>query len=135
MVAYSNAGDQYRQQSAMTASPGELTLMLYDGCIKDLKLAKIHIDAKDYAKTNDVLQKAQAIVNELIRSLDMQYAVSKQLMQLYDYIINTIVWANVRKDIAKIDESIELITELRDTWKQVIRLNRKQQPLVSGSLV
>ena len=126
MVAYSSAGNQYRQQSAMTASPGELTLMLYDGCIKNLKLAKMHIGAKDYLKTNEVLQKAQAIINELMRSLDMRYELSNQLMQLYDYIINTVVWANVKKDIVKIDEALGHITELRDTWQQAVRLNRQQ---------
>jgi flagellar protein FliS len=127
MVAYSAAaGNQYRQQSAMTASPGELTLMLYDGCIKNLKLAKIHIGTNDFIKANEVLQKAQAIVNELMRSLDMRYELSKQLMQLYDYIINVIVWANVKKDVEKIDESIEMVTELRNTWQQAVRLHRQQ---------
>ena len=126
MVAYSAAGNQYRQQSAMTASPGELTLMLYDGCIKDLKLGKMHIGAKDYLKSNEVLQKAQAIINELMRSLDMRYELSNQLMQLYDYIINIVVWANVKKDIDKVDEALGLITDLRDTWQQAVRLHRQQ---------
>jgi flagellar protein FliS len=132
MVAYANAGELYRQQSAMTASPGELTLMLYDGCIKDLKLAKLSIDAKDYGKANDVLLKAQAIVNELMRSLDIHYEISKQLMALYDYILNVIVWANVKKDMVRIDEALDLVTDLRDTWQQVIRINRRQQP--AGSI-
>ncbi|MDR0294056.1 MAG: flagellar export chaperone FliS [Oscillospiraceae bacterium] len=126
MVAYASAGNQYRQQSAMTASPGELTLMLYDGCIKNLKLAKIHIDAKDYAKANDVLQKAQGILAELIRSLDMHYDLSKQLVGLYNYIIDAVVWANVKKDAAKADEALGFITELRDTWQEAVRINRRQ---------
>ena len=126
MVAYASAGNQYKQQSAMTASPGELTLMLYDGCIKNLKLAKIHIEAKGYLKANEVLQKAQGIVSELMRSLDMRYDISKQLMQLYNFIIDTVVWANVKKDIAKIDEALDLISEMRDTWQQAILINRRQ---------
>jgi flagellar protein FliS len=133
MVAYSAAGNQYKQQSAMTASPGELTLMLYDGCIKDLKLAKMHIGTKDYNKSNDVLQKAQAIICELMRSLDMRYDLSKQLMQLYDFLLDTLVWANVKKDTTKIDDALDLVTELRDTWQQAVRLNR-QQTMVPGSI-
>ncbi len=127
MVAYASAGDQYKQQSAMTASPGELTLMLYDGCIKNLKLAKIHIAAKDYAKSNDTLQKAQAIIAELMRSLDVRYDIAKQLMQLYDFILSTVVQANVKKDIQKVDEALSLVEDLRETWQQVIRINRSKQ--------
>ena len=132
MLAYSAAGNQYKQQSAMTASPGELTLMLYDGCIKDLKLAKIHIEAKDYAKTNDVLQKAQAIIAELMRSLDMRYELSKQMMQLYDFIIDTLVWANMKKDTGKVDEALVLVSDLRDTWQQAVRLHRQQTGAPGG---
>ncbi len=127
MVAYANAGDQYRQQSAMTASPGELTLMLFDGCIKNLKLAKIHITAKDYAKSNETLQKAQAIIAELMRSLDMRYDIAKQLMQLYEFILDTVVQANVKKSIQKTDDALALIEDLRNTWQQAIRLNRAKQ--------
>lgn len=127
MVAYANAGDQYRQQSAMTASPGELTLMLFDGCIKNLKLAKIHITAKDYAKANDTLQKAQSIIIELLRSLDMRYDIAKQLSQLYDFILNTVVQANVKKDTEKTDLALGFMTDLRETWQQVVRINRAKQ--------
>jgi flagellar protein FliS len=126
MLAYSAAGNQYKQQSAMTASPGELTLMLYDGCIKNLKLSKLHIEAKDFLKTNTDLQKTQGILCELMRSLDMAYDISKQLIQLYDYIIDTLVWANVKKDVGKIDEALGLVTELRDTWQQAILIHRRQ---------
>jgi flagellar protein FliS len=126
MVAYSAAGNQYKQQSAMTASPGELTLMLYDGCIKNLRLAKMHIGAKDFIKTNDDLQKTQGIICELMRSLDMNYDISKQLIQLYDFIMDALVWANVKKDIDKIDEALGLVTELRDTWQQAILIHRRQ---------
>jgi flagellar protein FliS len=115
----------------MTASPGELTLMLYDGCLKNLKLAKIHIETKDFLKTNVVLQKAQNIICELMRSLDMNYPVSKQLMQLYDFLMDALVWANVKKDIGKINEAIDLVSELRDTWQQAILINRRQSAGVS----
>jgi flagellar protein FliS len=126
MVAYSAAGNQYKQQSAMTASPGELTLMLYDGCIKNLKLAKMHIGSSEFIKTNEVLQKAQNIICELMRSLDMSYGISKQLSQLYHFLIDALVWANVKKDTDKIDEALELISELRDTWQQAVLIHRRQ---------
>lgn len=129
MVAYANVGsqyDQYKQQSAMTASPGELTLMLYDGCIKNLKLFKMYVEQKDYVKANESSQKAQAIVLELIRSLDMKYEISKQLSQVYDFIHDRIVKSNVKKDIENADVALDMISEMRDTWQQAVRLNRQQ---------
>jgi flagellar protein FliS len=61
-----------------------------------------------------------------MRSLDMSYDLSKQLIQLYDYIIDALVRANVKKDTAKIDEALEFLTELRDTWHQAVLINRRQ---------
>lgn len=134
MVAYANAGNQYnqyRQQSAMTASPGELTLMLYDGCIKDLKLSKMYIEEKDYFKSNENSKKAQAILDELIRTLDMQYPISEQLMRLYDFILHLVIDSNIKKDPEPLDSALELLVELRDAWQQAVRLNRQRMGAVS----
>ena len=126
MAMYSNPGEQYKQQSAMTASPGELTLMLYDGCIKDLKLAKLYIDEKDVEKANDASQKAQAIIGELMRTLDTRYEIGTQLLALYDFILDIVVRSNVQKEIELIDQAIGYITELRDSWKEAVQTNRKE---------
>lgn len=126
MLAYSAAGNQYKQQSAMTASPGELTLMLFDGCIKNLKLNKIHIENKDFGGANLVSQKAQSIITELMRSLDMRYDLSKQLWQLYDFMLNQLVSSNIKKDVEAVDLVLGMVTEIRETWQQAVRLNRQQ---------
>ena len=132
MAAYAAPGNQnsqynqYKQQSAMTASPGELTLMLYDGCIKDLKLARTYISDKEFVKSNDASQKAQAIIAELMRTLDARYEVGKQLLALYDFILDLIVRSNVKKDTGLIDQAMEFISEIRDTWQQAVKLNRRQ---------
>ena len=129
MVAYASAGsqyDQYKRQSAMTASPGELTLMLYDGAIKNLKLFKMYNASKDFIKANEVSQKTQAIIAELMRSLDMRYEVSQQLLRLYDYILSDVVQSNIKKDDAPADTAMDMLTDLRDTWQQATRLNRQQ---------
>ncbi len=128
MVAYSTPGNQYnqyKQQSAMTASPGELTLMLYDGCVKNLKLARTYIEDKDLAKSNEASQKAQAIIAELMRTLDTRYEVGKQLLALYDFLLDLIVRSNVQKSTKLIDQALEFATGLRDTWQQAVRINRQ----------
>ncbi len=129
MVAYANPGsqyNQYKQQSAMTASPGELTLMLYDGCIKYLKLFKMYVQEKDLAKANDSSKKAQAIIDELIRTLDLNYEISDGLLRLYDYIYRRMIDANMKKNLETADECISMLQEIRDTWQQAIRLNRQK---------
>lgn len=129
MIAYANTGsqyNQYRQQSAMTASSGELTLMLYDGCIKDLKLAKMYIEEKDLHRANENSKKAQAILDELMRTLDMRYPISEQLLQIYEFILHLVVESNMKKDTKMLDSAVEMVTELRDTWQQAVRLNRQR---------
>ena len=129
MVVYAtqaNHYDQYRQQSAMTASPGELTLMLYDGCVKDLNLAKAYMKEKEFSKSNEASQKAQAIIAELMRTLDTRFELGKQLGSLYDFILDTIVRSNIKKDPDLVDQALGFVTELRDTWQQAVRLNRRQ---------
>ncbi len=137
MVAYANMQNKtnaYRQNNAMTASPGELTLMLYDGCLKNLKLARMYLNDHSMEKAHEMFQKAQAIVAELQRTLDMQYEVSNQLFEIYRYLLAEMAEANIKKDAARTDILIELVTDMRDTWQQAIRINR-QQVMGTGSVI
>ena len=127
MAAQSSAHNAYKQNSVTTASPGELTLMLYNGCLKFLTLAKKAMLDKDIQTKNTNLQKAQAIITELMVTLDMNVPISKEIQPLYDYMNRRLLEANIKNDPAIIDEVAGLVTEFRDTWKEVIRLNRQQQ--------
>lgn len=127
MAAQSSAHNAYKQNSVTTASPGELTLMLYNGCLKFLTIAKKAMLDKDIQTKNTNLQKAQAIITELMVTLDMNVPISKEIQPLYDYMNRRLLEANIKNDPAMIDEVAGLMTEFRDTWKEVIRLNRQQQ--------
>ncbi|WP_036214787.1 flagellar export chaperone FliS [Lysinibacillus sphaericus] len=127
MAAQTSAHNAYKQNSVTTASPGELTLMLYNGCLKFLNKAKLAIHDKNVQEKNINLQKAQAIISELRATLNMEIEISKNMMALYEYMNNRLVEANIRNDIAIIEEVEGLVTEFRDTWKEVIRINRQQQ--------
>jgi flagellar protein FliS len=131
-VAINNPYKSYQQNSVNTASPGELTLMLYNGCIKFIKLAKKAITDKSVEEKNTNLIKAQNIIHEFMVTLNMDVKVSSELMVMYDYINRRLVEANVSSDLAILEEVEGLVTELRDTWKQVIQMNRKQQFANSG---
>lgn len=121
-----NPYQQYQEQSIKTASPGELTLMLYNGCIKFINQAKQFIEQKDIEKANNAIIRAQDIIQELLVTLNMDYEISKNLAALYDFMYRRLIDANISKDVEALDEVLDLVTELRDTWKEVIKKTRQQ---------
>lgn len=126
-MALHNPYQAYQSNAVTTASPGELTLMLYNGCLRFMKAARTAIEKKDIEKKNENLIKAQNIISELRVTLNMELEVSKNLMAMYEYIMRRLIEANVKNDTAILDEAAELVTDLRDTWKQAIQLNRRKQ--------
>jgi len=132
-MASANPYQAYRTNAVTTASPGELTLMLYNGCLKFMNLAKIAIESKDMEVKNTNIQKAQNIITELMVTLNMDLDISKNMMALYDYANRRLIEANIHNDVEIIQEVEELITEFRDTWKQAIQMNRQLQHAVGGS--
>ena len=121
------AFNAYKQNSVTTASPAELTLMLYNGCLKFLTRAKKAMDEKNIEEKNTNIQKTQAIIAELMSTLKPDLEVSKEMLPLYDYMNRRLVEANINNDQAIIEEVEELVTEFRDTWKEVIKITRQQQ--------
>ncbi len=126
-MALNKAVYQYQQNSIMTATPEELTLMLYNGCIKGIRLAKIGLEDKDYEKANLYLCKAQAIIRELRATLDMKYDISKNLYELYTYFLDRLIEANVKKESAILDEVEQFVSDLRDTWAEAMKDARIKQ--------
>ncbi|QWC22385.1 flagellar export chaperone FliS [Bacillus haikouensis] len=131
-MAINNPYAAYQNNSVTTASPGELTLMLYNGSLKFIHIAKKAIEEKNIELKNTNIQKAQAIVSELMVTLNTDVEISQNLMSLYDYINRRLTEANVKNDCAILEEVEGLITEFRDTWKQVIQLNRQKQHAGQG---
>ncbi len=123
-MAINNPYGQYKQNSVMTASPQELTLMLYNGALKFIGLSKIHIEKKDIPKANESIIRAQDIIQELNITLNMDYEMSTGLRSIYTYILEVLVDANISKEIKYLDEAAEMVTELRDTWKEAIKISK-----------
>lgn len=119
-----NAASIYQNNAIQTASPAELTLMLYDGAIKFCNIAMMGIEEKDIVKANDNLIKAQKIISELRATLDFKYPVAQEFERVYDYIYRRLVQANIKKDKEILEEALGYIREMRDTWKEVMRLNK-----------
>jgi flagellar secretion chaperone FliS len=134
-MAVNNPYQQYQNNSVNTASPGELTLMLYNGCLKFINLAKKAIEDKNIEGKNINIQKAQNIVSELMVTLNMDVEVSKNMLSLYDYLNRRLMEANVQSDVSILNEVEEFVVDFRDTWKQVIQANRQQQHAGQGGQV
>lgn len=113
----------YQRNAIMTATPAELTLMLYEGAIKFCNIAIVAIEKKDIEKANANIKKAQAIINELRVTLDHKYSVWEDFERVYDYIARRLLEANLQKDIEIIEDALKYIREMRDAWKEVMRLN------------
>ncbi|MGN7175977.1 flagellar export chaperone FliS [Cytobacillus sp. SAFR-174] len=133
-MAISNPYQSYQQNSVNTASPGELTLMLYNGCLKFIHLAKKGIEEKNIEMKNTNIQKAQTIIQELMVTLNMDMEVSQNMMSLYDFMNSRLMEANIKNDASILVEVEGLVTEFRDTWKEVIQLNRQKQFSQGGTV-
>ncbi|MBM7551427.1 flagellar export chaperone FliS [Thalassobacillus pellis] len=117
----------YQNNSVETASPGELTLMLYNGCLKFIKLAKKAVDNEDFEAKNRNIQKAQNIIRELMITIDPNASVSQEILPIYEFINHRLMDANIYNDARMLGEALELVTEFRDTWKEVLRQTRQLQ--------
>lgn len=119
-----NKMSEYQRNAILTASPAELTLMLYEGAIKFCNIAKMAIEKKDIQKAHDNIKRAQDIITEFRVTLDRKYPVWEDFERVYDYIYRKLVDANMHKNMEDLDEALKYIKEMRDTWKEVMRLAR-----------
>ncbi|MBE5926124.1 MAG: flagellar export chaperone FliS [Lachnospiraceae bacterium] len=125
-MAYKNPYDNYLKSKVMTASPAQLTLMLYDGAIKFCNIAMEAIENKEIEKANTNIQKAQRIIEEFRSTLDFKYPVAAEFDKVYEYIYRRMVEANLKKDKEILEEALGHIRTMRETWIEVMRLSKTQ---------
>lgn len=115
-----NLKQEYLKQSVMTASPAELIVMLFDACIKNLKLAEINLkDNNDRSGAHTHFIKAQEIIMELINCLDADVEISSQLMDIYMFLLRTIREMNIKKNLSQLPDVLEILYSMRDTWQSL----------------
>jgi flagellar protein FliS len=117
-----NAAAVYKDNRILTASPAELTLMLYEGAIKFCNIAIMALDNKDIEKANLNIIKAERIITEFRSTLDFKYPSANQFELVYDYIYRRLIEGNIMKDKEIIEEALDYIRQMRDTWKEVMKL-------------
>lgn len=120
-MALPYAYNQYNNSKILTASPAELVLMLYDGAIKFCNIAVAAIEAKDVPKAHTNIVKAQKIIDHLRMTLNMSYPVAQDFENIYSYLGQRLVEANVSKDPEILKEVCTHLHSVRDTWKEVMK--------------
>ena len=128
-MALPGAYAQYNNSKILTASPAELTLMLYDGSIRFCNVAIDAVERKDVAKAHKNIVKVENIIDYLRKTLDMKYPVAQDFEMMYVYLERRLVEANMKKDKEILEEIDSHLHAIRDTWKEVMRINREKGQL------
>ena len=124
-MALPNAYAKYNNSKVLTASPAELTLMLYEGAIKFCNIAIMGIEQNDIQKAHTNIRKVERIIAEFRSTLDRKYAVAEDFDRVYVYLLQRLLEANIKKDKAILEEVNMHLRSMRDNWKEVMRINKE----------
>ncbi len=129
-----NPLDNYRRTRILTASPGELLVMLYDGLLQRVKIASRKMGNGDPATAGEQLGRAQDILHELMNMLDRDQApeLADNLLALYSYCSRTLIQGVAEQDCDKLDEVYDLLRPLRDAWAEAEKTVRQERQAVNA---
>lgn len=111
---------EYNRNKVLTASPAELTLLLYEGAIKFCNIAIIGLEQNDMEKVHNNIIKVENIIEEFQATLNHKYPVAEDFDKIYKYIYNLLVEANIKKDKELFEQALNELRGMRDTWKEVM---------------
>lgn len=117
----------YANSKIMTATPAELTLMLYDGAIKFCNIAIAGIEEKNIEKAHNNIIKVENIISEFQATLDHRYSTAEDFDNVYTYLKQRLLEANIKKDKEILEEVLKHLRTMRDTWKEVMKLAAAQR--------
>ena len=122
-----NPYDQYQKSKILTASPAELTLMLYDGAIKfgNIAITAMRQEPKDVEKAHINIVKVQNIIEEFRATLNWDYPVAQDFENVYVYLLQRSLQANMAKDPDIMEEVVGHLRTMRETWIEVMNKNKK----------
>jgi flagellar protein FliS len=120
MNAYATASRGYTRNAVLTASPGRLVVMLYDGALRFLFQSATAIRQGQFARGAERMSRAEAIIDELLSTLDLSAGeVAERLQALYFFCKETLLEARLHQDPAKVEEVSGILRELRDAWAEI----------------
>jgi flagellar secretion chaperone FliS len=120
MNPYRSASQAYAQDSVLTAAPEKLVVMLYDGLARFLARGAAAIRAEDIAAAGTALNRAGAILDELLATLDPAAGeVAERLAEIYLFCKRELLAAQLKRDPARIERVAKLLAELREAWATI----------------
>lgn len=129
-MSYNASARRYQTAQIESATPGQILLALYDGCIRFCKAAQLHIEAGEVSEKGHKISKAVAILGELRSTLDHDQSpeLCQSLDQLYIFFQEQLSTANIKMDATYIDPVIRIMTDLRDAWTQAVGEVESEKP-------
>lgn len=117
-LAYGNQAQEYRKNAVLGASPAQLVVMLYDGALRFIEGGRMAMRAKDLSRQNDMLQRAQKIVVELLSTLDREKGgeIAENLSSLYGFVLDQLMDANINDNEKSLNNAAKTLGELREAW-------------------
>lgn len=131
-MALNQAYAKYNNDKIMTASPGELTLLLYNGAVKFCNVAIAAMESGDMEKVHVNIKKVEDIIVELQSTLNRKYPVAQDFDNIYKYIYELLVEANIKKDITILERALAEIRDMRETWKEVMAKTKNTGSVFNG---
>jgi flagellar secretion chaperone FliS len=118
----------YQVNDISTSSQSQLILMMYDGALQAVNQSIQCMSQKDVAGQSQHILKAQDIINELSLALDMEQGgeVSKTLEQLYQFVLNQLIQANITSDKMYLESVIKVLTPLREAWSRIAEASHEE---------
>ncbi len=127
-----NSYGAYKKVNVETASQGKLVVLLFNGAIQRASQAKAKIQSGRLPDAHNDLIRAQDIINELRKSLDLKTGpLACQIDRIYEYFHHLLVQANLHKDTSYIDECVALLSDMRDTWQEAFGIYESEQASLS----
>ncbi len=122
MNPYATARQAYAESAILTASPGRLVVMLYDGAIRSLRQSAAAMRDGERERSRACMRRAEAIIDELNGSLDMSVGeLPDRLRSIYHFCKRHLIHANLTEDPAAIETVVGLLADLRESWEQAAR--------------
>lgn len=125
-MALQNGYNNYARERIMNASPAQLTLMLYDGAIKFCNIAIMAIEKNDIQKAHNNIIKVENIISEFRATLNFKYPVAQEFENVYKYLSERLVEANIKKDKEILEEVLEHLRTMRETWEEVMKRGKHE---------
>lgn len=130
---HSGTSRAYLQSQVMTATTEELQMMLYEGAVRFAQQCRSHLDANDFEAAQFAYERVDAIMCELHSGLrpNRDAQMVDNFASLYNFVQIRMDEGNLKHDSSKIDDALQILRHLRETWRQVldvVREERRGQP-------